>query len=86
MNPTRKSREHVTRAQKDSACKKGGYCLWKTEGRYEDATLEICLNCGSRPGQTNDIKIGICCFSAKHAASRSKSKDWSARSQYNVSE
>ena len=26
-----------------------------------------------RPGQTKDIKIGICCFSAKHAALRSKS-------------
>ena len=24
-----------------------------------------------RSGQTNDYKIGICCFSAKHAASRS---------------
>ena len=28
-----------------------------------------------RPGQTKDIIIGICHFSAKHAASRSKSKD-----------
>jgi len=26
-------------------------------------------------GQTNDYKIGICCFSAKHAALRRKSKD-----------
>jgi hypothetical protein len=26
--------------------------------------------------QTKDYKIGICCFSAKHAALRSKSKDW----------
>ena len=38
-----------------------------------------------RPGQTKDFKIGICCFSAKHAALRSKSKDWSAQSQNNVS-
>ena len=37
-----------------------------------------------RPGQTKDNKIGICCFSAKHAAFRSKSKDWSAQSQNNV--
>jgi hypothetical protein len=29
-------------------------------------------------GQTKDYKIGICCFSAKHAALRSKSKDWLA--------
>ena len=39
-----------------------------------------------RSGQTKDFKIGICCFSAKHAALRSKSKDWSAQNQNNVSE
>ena len=39
-----------------------------------------------RSGQTKDYKIGICCFSAKHAALRRKSKDWSARNQNNVSE
>ena len=27
-------------------------------------------------GQTKNYKIGICCFSAKHAALQSKSKDW----------
>jgi hypothetical protein len=36
-------------------------------------------------GQTKDYKIGICCFSDKHAALRKKSKDWSARNQFNVS-
>ena len=36
--------------------------------------------------QTNDRKIGICCFSAKHAALRIKSKDWFARNQNNVPE
>jgi hypothetical protein len=36
-------------------------------------------------GQTKDYKIGICCFSAKHAAVRRKTKDWSARNQTNVS-
>jgi hypothetical protein len=35
----------------------------------------------SRPGQTEDYKIGICCCSAKHAALRRKSKDWLARNQ-----
>jgi hypothetical protein len=30
----------------------------------------------SHLGQTKDYKIGICYFSAKHAASRSKNKDW----------
>jgi hypothetical protein len=39
-----------------------------------------------RSGQTKDYKIGICYFSAKHAALRSKSKDWLARNQNNVSE
>jgi hypothetical protein len=28
-----------------------------------------------RSGQTKDYKIGICCFSAKHAALKRKSKD-----------
>jgi hypothetical protein len=35
---------------------------------------------------TGDYKIGICCFSAKHAALRRKSKDWLAQNQNNVSE
>jgi hypothetical protein len=38
-----------------------------------------------RSGQTKDYEIGICCFSAKHAALRRKSKDWLARNQDNVS-
>ena len=32
-------------------------------------------------GQTKDYKIGICCFSAKHAAIRRKNKDWLGRNQ-----
>jgi len=40
----------------------------------------------TRSGQTKDDKIGIFCFSAKHAALRSMSKDWLARNQNNVSE
>ena len=39
-----------------------------------------------RSGQTKDNKIGIGCFSVKHAALRKKSKDWLARNQDNVSE
>jgi hypothetical protein len=39
-----------------------------------------------RSGQTKDYKIGICCFSAKHAALSRKSKDWLARNHNNVSE
>ena len=37
-------------------------------------------------GQTKDYKIGICCFSAKHAALRRKNKDWLAWNQNNVPE
>jgi hypothetical protein len=37
-----------------------------------------------RSDETKDYKIGICCFSAKHAALRGKSKDWLARNQDNV--
>ena len=35
----------------------------------------------SQLGQTKDNKIGICFFSTKYAAFRSKSKDWLARIQ-----
>ena len=38
-----------------------------------------------RSCQTREYKIGMCCFSAKHAALRSNSKDWLARNQNNVS-
>jgi uncharacterized protein YaeQ len=37
-------------------------------------------------GQTKDYKIGICCFSGKHAALRRKSKDWLAQNQNKVSD
>ena len=36
---------------------------------------------GHRSGQTKYYKIGIWCFSAKHAALRRTSKDWLARNQ-----
>ena len=39
-----------------------------------------------RSGQTKDYKIGIYCFSAKHAAVKSNNKDWLARNQDNVFE
>ena len=39
-----------------------------------------------RSGPIKNYKIGICCFSAKHAALRRKNKDWFARNQDNVSE
>ena len=39
-----------------------------------------------RSGQTKDYKIGICCFSTKHTALRSRSKDWLAQNQNNVTQ
>ena len=44
--------------------------------------------CGYEPRscQTKAYTIGICCFSAKNASLRRKSKDWLARNQNNVSE
>jgi hypothetical protein len=39
-----------------------------------------------RSGQTKEYKIGICCYSAKHAALKNKSKDWFAHNQDSVSE
>jgi hypothetical protein len=49
------------------------------------------LECGilrvrAQSGQTNDNKIGICCFSVKKVALRSCSKDWLPRNWDNVSE
>ena len=46
------------------------------------------VDCGFErwSGQTKDYKTGICCFSAKHAALRSKDKDWLAGNLDIVSE
>jgi len=46
------------------------------------------VNCRFKPqlGPTNDYKVGICYFSAKHATLRRKSKDWLAQNRDNVSE
>jgi len=43
-----------------------------------DHGFEPCLS------QTKNYKIGICCFTAKYAASRSKMRDWLAQNQDNV--
>jgi hypothetical protein len=39
-----------------------------------------------RLGQTKDYNIGICCFSAKHAAIRRKSKDKLVQNHSNVND
>ena len=50
------------------------------------ASSVVDLGFEPRSGQTKDYEISICCFSAKHAALRKKSKDRSSRNQNNVSE
>jgi hypothetical protein len=40
----------------------------------------------SRSGQTEDYKIGICCFSVKHVVLRRRGKYWLVLNQDNVSE
>ncbi len=39
-----------------------------------------------RSGQTKDYKIGIGCFTAKHAALKRKDKEWFGQNQDNVDE
>jgi hypothetical protein len=49
----------------------------------------IAVDCGFKPrGQSKDYEIGICCFSTKNAALKSKSKDRLGRNldDVNVSE
>jgi hypothetical protein len=50
------------------------------------ASCAVDLGFEPRSGQTKDYKIGIYCFSTKHAKLRRKSKDWLALNQDNVSE
>ena len=50
------------------------------------ASSAIDCGYGLRSCQAKDYKIGICCFFAKNAALRRKSKDWLARNRNNVSE
>ena len=44
------------------------------------------MGSNSELGQTKDYNIGICCFFTMSSALKSKSKDWLARNQDNVSE
>ena len=49
------------------------------------ASLEVHHCVEPQSGLTKDYKIGICCFSAKHATLRRNSKYWLAQNQNNVS-
>jgi hypothetical protein len=66
--------------------------LKQLKNRISGVMVSVLASCAvdrefePRLGQTKVYEIGICCFSAKHASLRSKSKDWLARNQNNVSE
>jgi hypothetical protein len=65
------------------------YCLLILWGNLISGVMvSVLASSGVEPqlGQTKDYEIGIYCFSAKHAALRSRSKNWLARNQNNVSE
>ena len=53
------------------------YWLNRIAGIMVGVLASSVVDCGFEPGsgQTKDYKIGICCFSAKHTASRRKSND-----------
>jgi hypothetical protein len=63
-------------------------CLNRIGGVMVSMFTSSTVDRGFEPcsSQTKDYKIDICCFSAKHAELRRKSKDWLARNQDNVSE
>jgi hypothetical protein len=66
------------------------YLYWKLNRIIGIIVSVLTLNAvGDRfepqSSQTKDDKIGICCLLAKYTALRSKSKDWLARNQINVS-
>ena len=56
-------------------------CLQPLDGVMVSVYTSSVVDRGFKPqsGQTKDYKNDICCFSAKHTALRSKSKDWLAR-------
>ena len=62
-------------------CNGKHYSIWYNELQKLTENNMIC-----KVGQTKDYKIGICCFFAKHAALRSKNKDWLSWNQHKLSE
>ena len=58
--------------------------LNRISGVMVDVLASRVVDRGFEP-QTKDYTIGICCFSAKDTALRTKSKNWLALNQKNVS-
>ena len=73
-------------------CVKPHYLVLFRHHKYLTASVVSSLVCWPEEhwfkpssGQPKDYEIVICSFFAKHSAIRSKSKDWLARNQVNVS-
>ena len=62
------------------------YINHKAHKKHKSLDNTNFLNKNSGQTLTKDYKIGICCFYAKHAALKKKSKKWLARNQDKVSE
>ena len=60
-------------------------CNWFSSLYLKYYSLNVKQESISRVKQ-KDYEIGICCFSVKHVASRSKTKDWLSQNLVNVSE
>ena len=60
----------------------------RIDGVMVSVLASSAIDCGYEPWscQTKDYKIGMCCFSAKHAVLMRKSRDLLVRNQNNVSE
>ena len=66
-------------------CRKVSYPL-KQISMFLLLSSSVDLGFKTRSGQTTDYKIGVCCFSAKHAALRKKNISQLVRNQDNVQE
>ena len=69
-------------------CIKCPFIIHRISGVMVSVLASSAVNRGfeSRSIQTKDYTTDMCCFSAKHAAFRRKSKEWLARNQDNVSD
>ena len=62
------------------------WCYYYTQVSYTGSWESLVFYLIVWSGQTKDYTFGMCCFSARHAALRRKSKDCLARNRNNVSE
>ena len=75
-------------ASRDNALFSSAWKIYHISGIMVSMLALSVVDRGFKPqlGQTKDYKIGICCFSTKHAALKRKSTDWLIQNQNNVYE